>query len=189
VVTFKLPRPTACMDSSGGRRETVMTWVHSFGDWYERLPGWAGLLLFPFVALLMLAYSLVALPVLLFFVLPYMLIFGGRQVASPAANFTRSEVHANAQSLNRWFADTLAEDPDASDCLGVGPGLAKQLAELAGQTEVTPEEAGLFAERVGRELKGYKGTPFFALHHLSRRLAELAKSEKAAMYCSTQKRA
>jgi hypothetical protein len=74
----------------------------------------------------------------------------------------------------------LAEDPDANDCLGVGPELAKHLAHLAGNAGVTPDEAKLFAERVGRELKGYKGTPFFALQDLSRRLAELAKIQRAA---------
>jgi hypothetical protein len=164
----------------GGARGTVMKWVDRFADWFERLPGWVALLLFPVVAPVMLAYSLVSLAVFLLFVLPYLLIFEGKQVESPAAKFNRGEVREHAESLNRWFADTLAEDPDASDCLGVGPELAKQLAQLAGRAEVTPNEAGLLAERVGRELKGYKGTPFFALHHLSRRLAELAETERAA---------
>lgn len=158
----------------------MMKWIDRFVDWYERLPGWASVLLFPLVAPIMLAYGVVALAVFLLFVLPYLVIFGGKHVESPTAKFTHAEVREHAESLNRWFVETLARDPDASDCLGVGPELAKQLAELAGQAEVPPDQAGLFAERVGRELKGYKGTPFFTLHHLSRRLADLAKTERAA---------
>jgi hypothetical protein len=45
---------------------------------------------------------------------------------------------------------------------------------LAQQAEIDPEIAAQFAQRVSQELNGYKGTPFFALYHLSRRLMELA---------------
>jgi hypothetical protein len=156
-----------------------MKWADPFGDWYERLPGWAGVVLFPVVAPVMLVYNIVALAVFFLVVLPYLRIFGSKHVESTAAKFTRAKVREHAESLNRWFAENVAKYPDSSDWLGVGPELAKHLAHMAGETEVTPEEAGLFAERVGQELKGYKGTPFFALHYLSRRLAELAKTEKA----------
>jgi predicted MFS family arabinose efflux permease len=65
----------------GGAGGTVMKWVvDRFVDWSERLPGWGKLLLFPAFALLMLAYSLISLPVFLLFVLPYLLIFGNKQV-------------------------------------------------------------------------------------------------------------
>ncbi len=154
-----------------------MEWANRFADSYERLPGWARLLFFPVVAPLILAYGIVVLPVFFLVVLPYLLVFGSKQIRNPAANFTLAEVREHAESLNRWFADTVTEDPD---CLGVSPELAKQLANMAGQTDATPEQAALFAERVGRELKFYKGTPFFALRHLSQRLAELVKNERAA---------
>jgi hypothetical protein len=155
-------------------------WVDRFADWYEQLPGWACILLFPVAAPLMLAYSLVVLALFLLFVLPYHLMFGSKQAENPVAKFTRAEVREQAESLDRWFAETLTKHPDARDCLGVGPEVAKQLVQLARQAELPPGVAGEFAERVGQELKGYKGIPFFALHHLSRRLAELANNERAA---------
>jgi hypothetical protein len=157
-----------------------MTIANGLIDWFERLPRWAYVLLFPVWVPLMLAYSLVAIPVLFLFILPYLLLFRGKKAESPAARFTRAEVREHAESLDRWFTDTLTEQPDASDCQGVGPGLARELVQLARQSEVTAEVAGQFAERVGQDLKGYKGTPFFALHHLARRLAELTSNDRAA---------
>lgn len=154
-----------------------MKWVEGFADWFERAPAWASVLLFPVVAPLMLGYGVVALAAFLVFVLPYFLIVGDKRVQSPAATFTRDEVRELAESLSGWFADTLAGDTEANRYLGVGPELAQQLARLAGKAGLTSDEAALFAERVGQALKGYKGTPFFALKHLSRRLAELAKLE------------
>ena len=156
-------------------------WVDHFVDWYERQPGWVKGLLFPVVAPLMLAYSIVALTVFLVFMLPCYLLFGRRHPAeSPATKFSRAEVCQHAESLDRWFTDTAVENPDAVDCLGAGPGLAKELVSLASLPELTREEAGQFAARVQRELKGYKGSPFIGLRDLSLRLAELTDNQRAA---------
>ncbi|HEY7157541.1 MAG TPA: hypothetical protein VH575_26535 [Gemmataceae bacterium] len=152
----------------------MKNWFDRFADWWEGLPGWGGLLLFPVVAPLILASSCVALLIFLLFQLPFLLILGAQRMDSPTAKFTLAEVREHAVSLNRWFVEMLKEDPDASNYLGVGPELAEQLAQLAGQTKVDPEMATQLAQRVRQELTGHKGTPFLALHHLSRRLAELA---------------
>lgn len=84
--------------------------------------------------------------------------------------FTRAEVGEHARDLDQWFTDALAESPDG---LGVGPTLAGDLARLVDDPQLTHETAKQLAERVDRELKGYKGTPFMALRDLSHRLVEL----------------
>jgi hypothetical protein len=151
-----------------------MSWFERFTEWYAGLPGWAVLLLFPVVAPLVLACSFVAFLIFLLIQLPFLLIFGVKRTDSPAAKFTLAEVREHAASLNRWFAETLREHPEDGNVLGVGPALAEQLAQLAGQAEVDSAAAIQLAQRVRQELQGYKGTAFFALHHLSRRLVELA---------------
>jgi hypothetical protein len=153
----------------------MIKWVDHLTDLFDRLPGWARLLLFPVVAPLLLAYSAVLIP----FVLPYFLVFGNKG-ESPAAKFSLGEVRAHAASLDRWFKETRAKHPDSADTLGVGPELAQELARLAGQPGLTREEARQFAERVRISLKGYKGSPFFGLYELSQRLVELADNERAA---------
>jgi hypothetical protein len=126
----------------------------------------------------MLAFSTIALAVFLVFVLPYFLVRGSNQPAQNlAAKFSLTEIREHAESLSRWFDDALAEHPKSADCLGVGPELARELVRLARQPELGREEASRFAERVQLELKGYKGSPFFALYHLSRRLVELSKND------------
>jgi hypothetical protein len=155
-----------------------MKWFDRFPDWWERQPSGVGWLLFPVLAPLMLAYSTILLTVILLFVLPYVLISGRKRVAeSPWAKLTLAQVREEAEALDRWFANALAELPDG---LGVGPELARQFAHLVNQAVVMPEEAEQFAARVGQQLKGAKGTPFFALQDLSRRFAELTNNQRAA---------
>ena len=159
-----------------------MDWIERFLDWYagqlRRLPTWAGhtvyLLLWPVLGAFLLTYSALALPVLLLFVLPYVLIFGERW----GAKFTRAEVCNHAKKLDQWFSDQITESPDVAACLGVGPELARDFARLVDQSQLTRETAEDFSVRVKRELKGYKGTPFFALNDLSQRLVELTREER-----------
>lgn len=154
-----------------------------FLDWYggqlKRLPSWAGhtvfLLSWPILGVVMLAYSAVALPVFLLFVLPHLLLFGTAE--RWGANFTQAEVREHARSLDQWFSEQLTQTPDVADCLGVGPELARELARLVDQPQITREVAEQFSGRVQRDLKGYKGTPFSALKDLSYRLAELTSED------------
>jgi hypothetical protein len=86
------------------------------------------------------------------------------------------EVREHAESLNKWFEDALAQHSDSADSLGVGPRLARELVQLTVLPGLRRERAEQFAERVQRELKGYKGSPFSALYYLSCRLVELTDS-------------
>jgi hypothetical protein len=56
-------------------------WVDRIMGWYNGLPGWAALLLYPVVAPALLAYSTVVFVVFLVFVLPYLLIIGSKRRA------------------------------------------------------------------------------------------------------------
>ena len=160
----------------------MYNWLERFLDWYgaqlRRLPTWAGhtvyLLLWPVLAVLTLAYSAVAFPVFVFFVLPYVLFFEERW----GAEFTRAEVCEHAKRLDQWFSDQVIKSPDVVDCLGVGPELARDFARLVDQPQVPREAAEQFSGRVQRELKGYKGTPFSELSNLSQRLVELTVEDR-----------
>jgi hypothetical protein len=154
-----------------------MKWVNQLVAWHERLPGWAALLFYPIVTPIVMASSTVDIVVFLCFILPYWLLFPGK-TENPAANFTLAEVRQHANELVQWFADALEKHPDC-DWLCVSLQFAKQLAQLAEGARISPEEARQFADRASRELKGYKGIPFFALHSLSRRLVELANQSAA----------
>lgn len=96
------------------------------------------------------------------------------------AKFSLAEVLEHAESLNKWFEGALAQHPESADSLGVGPKLARELVQLTVLPGLRREAAERFAERVQLELKGYKGTPFEALYHLSRRLVQLTDSKSHA---------
>jgi hypothetical protein len=123
------------------------------------------------------------------FVLSYPLVLGSQKpVKNLAADFSLAEVREHAESLNRWFEDALVEHPESSDSLGMGPKLASELVHLTFLPGLGRETAERFAERVQSELKGYKGTPFFGLYHLSRRLVQLTDNNRTAEQCPTPDR-
>jgi hypothetical protein len=86
-----------------------------------------------------------------------------------------AELRKRVISLNTRFAEMEAKHPDIWEALGPGPELARQFLFLVNRDSVPPEEAKEFADRVRIELKGFKGSPFFALRSLSDRFAELAQ--------------
>ena len=139
-----------------------MKWLDRLADWFDELPVWANILLFPIIWPFNLAYVIFGTP------------------RNRVANFSLAEVYEHAELLSRWFDETLAKDPTLVDCLGVGPSLARKRLCLVLQPELNQEEASDFARRVQQELKGYKGSPFAAICILSDRLAELADIQRAA---------
>lgn len=143
--------------------------------WPSRL--WVRMVLFPVLLPAFMVYGLIALLIFFLFIVPYALITG-KLAENPAAKLTLAEVREHADSLAGWFAEVTAEDPDVT-FLGPGPELALQLAQLAWKSDVSSEEAEQFAERVERELAGYKGSPFIALYFLAHRLPELAVNNRS----------
>ena len=111
-----------------------------------------------------------------------------KSVRNLAAKFSLAEVREHAESLSKWFEDALAQHPESADSLGAGPKLARELVRLTALPGLRREAAEQFAERVQLELKGYKGTPFSALYHLSHRLVELTDSNGNAGQSSTPER-
>ena len=160
-----------------------MNWLERFLVWYEwqlrRLPRWAGhttyLLLWPILGVILIAYSVVALIIFLLFVLPFRIVFGTAK--RWGAEFTQADVREHAKKLDAWFSEQLGHSTEGSDFFGAGPELVRELVRLVDEPEIMREAAEQFSERIERELKGYKGSPFFALKDLSHRLVDLTSRQ------------